>query len=139
MKLSAIVAEINRLLAGELLSYPALKGYLDRTIDDINTHLQSKFPAFSELDLEQDEYNYFPDRYIRQVVCVGAAWYYFISDEEGINTAPEYGSMYQRGLFFMVRDYFNQVPEEYQQTEITPLREQDGERGISVYGPSIIP
>ncbi len=144
MDLNTVVKKVNTLLAGERLTFSGMADHLDRTIDDINARLNSTFPAFSDVVAEgKAEYDYFPDRYIRSVVCVGAAWYYYTSDEEGISTAPQYYQDYERGLFHMVRDYFNQVPLEYQDNSDGALpimfNEEDGERGISVNGTSIIP
>lgn len=143
MLLENIKQIVNTLLAGERHTYNELIVYLDKTIDDINSQLNSTFPAFSELPKGKAEYDYFPDRYIRSVVCVGAAWYYFTTDEEGISTAPQYLQDYDRGLFIMLRDYFNYVPEEYQQDSLTALvMDHDlrqGERGIHIDSQSIIP
>lgn len=143
MLLKDITSRVNELLAGERHTYNQLIIYLDKTIDDINSQLNSTFPAFSELPEGKAEYAYFPDRFIRSVVCVGAAWYYFTTDEEGISTAPQYQYDYDRGLFIMLRDYFNQVPVEYQSTDLKALVMakdiEDGERGVSVDGYSILP
>ena len=143
MLLKDIVTRVNALLAGERLPYNEMLIHLDKTIDDINSQLNSTFPAFSEMPTGKVEYDYFPDRYIRSVVCVGAAWYYFTTDEEGISTAPQYLQDYDRGLFIMLRDYFNEVPIEYQSTSLKALVMakdiEDGERGISVDGYSILP
>jgi len=143
MKILDIVAGVNELLAGERHSFAQLKRFLDRTIDDINAQLNSTFPVFSELDTSAEVYDLFPDRYIRTVVWPGAAWYYFTADEEGISTAPQYQMDYDRGLFMMTRDYFNQVPVEYQATEVTPLLEQGdptlSEGGMFINGYNLLP
>ena len=143
MLLNDITRRVNTLLAGERHSFSQLVPFLDSTIDDINSQLNSTFPAFSELPEGKAEYDYFPDRYIRSVVCVGAAWYYFTSDEEGISTAPQYLQDYDRGLFNMLRDYFNQVPEKYQAQGLAALVMakdlEQGERGVSVDQQSIFP
>ena len=143
MKLQDIVAGVNELLAGERHSFAQLKRYLDRTIDDINSQLNSTFPVFSDLDASADSYAFFPDRYIRTVVWPGAAWYYYTADEEGIMTAPQYQMDLDRGLFLMTRDYFNQVPVEYQATDITPLVEQadptTAEGGMYINGYNLLP
>lgn len=143
MKLSDIVHTVNELLAGERHPMSKLIRHLDRTIDDINSNLNSTYPAFSELPLGTAEYNYFPDRYLRTVVCVGAAWYYFTADEEGISTAPQYGNDYERGLFLMIRDWHSQVPEEFQQEHTSALypthSSEQGERGVSLNGWNILP
>lgn len=143
MRLQDVIQRINTLLAGERLDMIHLRDHLDRAIDDINTNLNSTFPAFSEMPEGKAEYDYFPDRYIRSVVCVGAAWYFYTSDEEGISTAPQYQLEYERGLFYMLRDYFNDVPEEYQATGLKALpimlNEEEGERGVSIDGWSILP
>ena len=143
MKKATIAHLVNEMLAGERHTYKHLKPYLDKTIDDINQKLNSKFPAFSEVDDTDPEYNYFPDRYIRSVVLPGAAWHYFVTDEEGMDSATQYKEIYQHNIFLMSRDYFNHVPEEYQETDFTGLPDarsiRDGERGVTVDGTSIHP
>ena len=143
MLLNDIIRSVNTLLAGEREGYHQLIGHLDKTIDDINAQLNSTFPAFSELPEGKAEYDFFPDRYIRSVVCVGAAWYYFTTDEEGISTAPQYLMDYERGLFYMLRDYFNSLPEEYQETDLKALTFSSdleaGESGVEIDGWTILP
>lgn len=143
MLLRTVVSNVNTLLAGERHSFAELVTFLDKAIDDINAQLNSTFPAFSEIPEGKAEYDYFPDRYIRSVVCVGAAWYYYTTDEEGISTAPQYLLDYDRGLFIMLRDFFNLVPEEYQETDLKALVMnhdlENGESGVSVDGQSLIP
>lgn len=92
--------------------------FLDEVIDDINIALNSKFPSFSELwdNIEftgNAEYNFFPDKYIRSVVCKGAAAKFYTMDEEGSPTAEQYAMEYATALFYMIRDYIELVPEEY--------------------------
>ena len=119
MKVNEILKRVNKLLAGEQLVYSQIEEFLDSTIDDINDKLNSKFPAFSELNigsvlLDSVEYNHFPDKYIRSVVIPGAAYKFYIMDEEGMVTAEQFGYEYEKGLFMMMRDYMELVPEEYQ-------------------------
>lgn len=121
MKLLDIVNEINTKLAGETLSYSELSGFLNSTIDDVNTQLNSTFPSFTEhigeaQITEYTEYSFFPETYIRSVVIVGAAYKFYITDEEGIDTAQAYGQEYRQNLFYMARDYSHLVPTEYQAT-----------------------
>lgn len=143
MKLAVIVSRLNQLLADEHHTYSELTLHLDSAIDAVNSKLNSKFPAFSELAEGVDEYTYFPDQYIRSVVLPGAAWHYFTTDEEGISTAPQYQMDFEKGLFLMLRDYFNYVPEEYQSTDLKALVMYNdlltGESGVSVYGISLLP
>lgn len=113
MQLKDITLYINKCLAGEMLTYGELKFYLDKTIDDINGQLNSKYPAFSDSSITS-EYTAFPDQWIRSVVIPGAAWYYYVSDEEGSPAAIQYQNDYQRGLFYMLRDMIYNVPVEYQ-------------------------
>ena len=106
-------------MAGEQLVYNQLAPFFDEVIDDINTQLNSTFPAFTEIDLDtlspgEVDYNYFPDKYLRSVVAIGAACKFYTMDEEGISTADQYYTKYQQNLFYMLRDYIDQVPEEYQ-------------------------
>lgn len=114
MYIKDIVSEINRCLAGEMLSYTEVRSYLDKTIDDINTQLNSKYPVFSELADGTAEYTAFPDSFIRQVVIPGAAWYYYVADEEGSIAAQQYQQDYYKGLFIITRDLIYGVPIEYQ-------------------------
>lgn len=109
----------NKYLAGEQLVYHQLAPFFDEVIDDINAKLNSTFPAFTEIDLDtlspgEVDYNYFPDKYLRSVVAIGAAHKFYVMDEEGIPTADQYGMKYQENLFYMMRDYIEQVPEEFQ-------------------------
>lgn len=121
MQLSQIVQFTNDKLAGELLTFDLLKVHLDSVIDDINNELNAKFPAFSEFNVndhpQYPDYNFFPNKYIRNVVTLGAAYKFFITDEEGINTAVQYAKDYALALFMMKRDYMALVPEAYQDND----------------------
>lgn len=119
MLVSEIVKRVNQELAGEQLVYTKLKPFLDSVIDDINTNLNSIFPTFSDLGTALDggtvmDYDFFPDKYIRSVVIKGAAYKFYVMDEEGESIAQQYAVDYQTNLFYMVRDYIDKVPEEYQ-------------------------
>jgi len=122
MNINTIVATINKQLAGEMLRYDELEPFLDATIDDINARLSATFPTFSEWvfnhDMQYDgNYNVFPDKYIRSVVIKGAAYKWYIADEEGENASGAFGADYQAALFLMQRDYTVNVPEEYQENK----------------------
>lgn len=121
LTINDILNNVNTRLAGEMLSYDELKVHLDAVIDDINAKLSSKFPAFSEFSAakypQYPNYDFFPNKFIRSVVCVGAAYKFYLTDEEGSTTAVEYGKEYAMNLFIMQRDYSNLVPEEYQDYE----------------------
>lgn len=127
MKVTDILTRVNAYLAGEQLSYSQLKPFLDDTIDDINQQLNSIYPVFSELPASLEAYTYFPDIYIRKVVCVGAAWYFYKADEEGIDSAPAYKEQYQQALYMMSRDMMNVVPEQYKQGYVDPATLAPGE------------
>lgn len=119
MKVRDIVKLTNTYLAGEQLVYQKLVPFYDAVIDDINSRLNSTFPAFSSLEftsLEGDDatYDYFPDRYIRSVVALGAAHKFYEMDEEGVVYDISYEQDYERNLFYMTRDYIDQVPEIFQ-------------------------
>lgn len=129
MKINAIVNLINQKLAGELLSYYELSGFMDNVIDDINTELGSTFPVFTDIDGTSDTYDYFPDSWIRKVVVFGVAWYYYTMDEEGLSSAQTYQQLYFDGLFKMTRDYFDQVPDEYLQGYVDPETENESTHG----------
>lgn len=117
MKIIDIIRLVNRKLAGEQLVYDKMVDYLDNVIDDINAKLNATYPAFSIMasnPTESTRYECFPDQYIRSVVCVGAAYYFYENDEEGEETASSYKYKYMENLFYMQRDFTDHVPEVYQ-------------------------
>lgn len=113
MIITNIVSAINTKLAGETLTFNQLRLFMDEVIDDINAALSAKFPDFSSYS-EGDNYNVFPDNYIRSVLVTGAAAKFYTADEEGIMTAQAYQYDYKDRLFIMVRDYSALVPTIYQ-------------------------
>ena len=115
MRIQQIVSLVNTRLAGEKLTYKQLVSYLDQTIVDINTQLNSTFPLFSTAitDSVNGSYTYIPESYIVSVVVVGAAYKFFIDDEEGVDAAPALATEYNTNLYYMLRDYANLVPEEF--------------------------
>lgn len=115
MKIKDIVKLTNKYLAGEQLVYQKLIPFYDAVIDEINSRLNSTYPAFSSLDitdLDADTavYDFFPDHYIRTVVALGAAHKFYEMDEEGIIYDTAYDQDYERNLFYMTRDYIDHVP-----------------------------
>lgn len=119
MKITELVKLTNKYLAGEQLVYTRLQPFFDQVIDDINTNLNATYPSFSSLEYDvfypdTAVYDYFPDAYVRSVVALGAAYYFYVMDEEGIETATKYEQMYRQNLFYMIRDYIDHVPEFYQ-------------------------
>lgn len=119
MKIIDIVKLVNTYLAGEHLTYQKMLPYLDATIDDINDKLNSSYPPFSALPYTSDTattiaYNMFPDKYIRSVVAPGAAHKFYLVDDEGSDNARDLGFKYETNLFYMLRDFVEQVPEYYQ-------------------------
>lgn len=126
MVINEIVRGINKCLAGEQLLYKQLEPFMDSVIDDINDKLNSRFPAFSELDVEEVfsgnfDYDFFPDKYIRTVVIKGAAYKFYIMDEEGSQVADMYGYDYQNALFLMMRDYIEKVPRRFRSDDTGSL------------------
>lgn len=131
MKYSDILELISKQLADEIVSQAEMLGYMDRVIDDINIRLNTCFPTFTEfkvsqLDIERSEndenaldldYTAIPDKYIRTVVIPGAAFKYYTTDEEGMYAAPKYEEDYNRGLFYMERDFSFSIPQEYRMDE----------------------
>lgn len=116
MLVSNIQKLFNTALAGETLSIKEMVPHLDAAIDSINEKLNTCYPVFSDLDLTVAgaAYDYFPDKYIRTVVIPGAAWHYYVMDEEGLQTAPQYQLDFENGKFVMQRDMLYNIPEEYQ-------------------------
>lgn len=116
MKLTDIKTLTNTRLAGEQLTYSALVPYFDAVIDEINEKMHACFRTFSEVNPtgfgEPSVYEEFPDRYIRTVVCIGAAAKWYVDDEEGIETATALKMQYDNNLFVMVRDYGPLLPDD---------------------------
>lgn len=126
MNREQIIKRVNTLLAGELLDYIDLEIHLDQVIDDINSELNTKYPVFSEFTLQEypdkfPDYDFFPEKYVRNVIPVGVASYFYITDEEGIETATEYKRKYDKVLFEMIRDFTEYVPDEWKDDKITSL------------------
>jgi hypothetical protein len=140
MLLSQVQKLFNDALAGETLSYKEMLPHLDAAIDEINTRLNTIYPVFSEVpyDTSESEYNFFPDKYIRMAVIPGAAWHFYVMDEEGLQTAPQYQANFENGKFIMQRDMLYKIPEEYQDDDnngfIVGDPESDifGDRGLVV-------
>lgn len=139
MELTQITKQVNTLLAGEQLSYTQLRPYLDQVIDDINSQLNSVYPTFSELPESVSNYMFFPDNYVRQVVCYGAAYYFYLADEEGSPTAMGYAQRYKQNMFYMVRDWLHAVPLIFQDCDRNggnaPLESTTTDTGLGI--PSI--
>lgn len=115
MQITQVVKLFNEALAGESLTLREALPHLDSAIDRINSYLNAAYPVFSSLDTTTAvEYNFFPDQYIRTVVIPGAAWHYYVMDEEGLMTAPQYQRDFEQGLFVMLRDMLYKIPAEYQ-------------------------
>ena len=140
MLLTTVQKLFNDALAGETLSYKEMLPHLDAAIDDINAKLNSTYPVFSEVPYEtsESEYSFFPDKYIRMVVIPGAAWHFYVMDEEGLQTAPQYQADFENGKFLMQRDMLYKIPEEFQDDDqqgfIVGDPESDifGDRGLVV-------
>ena len=135
MRVSQIVQQINRHLGDEFCSVAELTNYMDRVIDDINTRLNSKFPTVGEViaaagGTTDPDYNVFPDKYIRSVLVVGAAYKYYVTDEEGNITAQQYGADYNQNLFYMERDYSFSIPEIYRESEQGFITNSDADAGV---------
>lgn len=63
---------------------------------------------------DRTNYDVIPDKYLRSVVALGTALYYYTADEEGEQIALDYQRRYEQQLFYMVRDYHALVPPEFQ-------------------------
>lgn len=114
-----LVAEINKKLNGEMLSFTDLLVHLDKVIGDINDRLHSCFPSFTEAEAlpgYSGDYNFFPEHYITTVVIIGASYRFYETEEEGENVAMTYYGDFQTGLYMMQRDYGPIVPPIFQRT-----------------------
>lgn len=132
----------NEKLAGEQFRYSEIVSFLDLVIDEINADLSACYPALSMFEPETfpgykkelyttydsdgteiidekkqqdvyEDYDLFPDKYIRSVLIPGAAYKWFSVDEEGASTAPLFQQEYEKARFEMLRDYIDYVPFEF--------------------------
>jgi hypothetical protein len=132
-----ILKIINSKVYEGLYSFEDVEQDLDDSIDAINESLNTKFPYFSEkLTTDSAEYTYdlngtevpiFPEKYIRSV-CIN----YVIMEK--MREEDEFGMLFQTanqkylaGIDTMFRDFYNRVPEIFQDTEGGYL-ELDGEK-----------
>lgn len=154
MKYKDICKNFNVLLAGDNLTSKDILTHLDYTIDRINETLNTCYPTFSEwavwqnpstgLEEIHDAYDLFPDKFVRTVCTVGAAWHYYVTDEEGLQTSPQYQEDFEHALFVMQRDMLYNIPEEYMADDYQGTVQcavdhwNLGERGIQVYGDRLI-
>lgn len=102
-----------------MLTFDMLKYHMDAVVDDINTALNAKFPVFSDFNnttypTKYPNYDFIPEKYIRSVIVVGSASKFYTTDEEGVGAALSYDKEYAQNLFYMLRDYADQVPVEFQ-------------------------
>lgn len=119
MKVRDLVKLTNTYLTGEQLVYQKLVPFYDAVIDDINDRLSATYPSFSSLNfqkLDGDDavYDYFPDKYLRSVVAIGAAHKFYVMDEEGVAYDQTFNEDYEKGLFYMTRDHIDHVPPIFQ-------------------------
>lgn len=120
MKKSEIVIRVNKLIKDGLYTYNDMKIPLDDAIDRINQDLNAKYPEITSVlsDVaDTADYNLFPEKYIRAVVIPYVVGYLLRSDEEEYREPYQAAMLdYEQGASIMFRDFFNLVPEEYQET-----------------------
>lgn len=149
MTYTDITKQFNLLLAGDNLPMREVLPHCDFAIDKINEALNACYPTLTEYRFDEDgnereAYDLFNNRYIRQVVLKGAAWHYYVTDEEGLNTAPQYQQDFETGLFMMQRDTLYDIPLEYranyEQGTVRSARDHWnlGERGLTAMDPVLI-
>jgi hypothetical protein len=142
MRYNVIVSLISKKLADEIVSESEMLSYMDSVIDDINTELNASFPTFTEYKEQNTgisgtllDYTVIPDKYIRTVVIPGAAFKFYTTDEEGGYSAPKYEEEYKHGLFYMLRDFSLQIPEEYQASNQGYITIAESENPAGIYIP----
>lgn len=135
MVLLELKKSLNSLLAGEMLTMEMMKQHLNYAIDEVNTVMDTCFPAITSTELT-DEYTAIPDKYIRSVILPGAAHHYYMVDDEGTTPEQDFLRQFEINKFYMLRDYSAQVPLEYQNSDLNigsvPSEYEDslGKRGI---------
>lgn len=116
MTKDAIVARVNQLITNGLYSFDEMQFDLDDAIIAINDTLQSDFPFMSTFFATptNTDYTIIPERYIRSVIInYTVAILLKREGELGVEFSAAM-SAHQTGLSNMFRDYFSQVPVEYQ-------------------------
>lgn len=74
----------------------------------------SPYYPFPRRPKDRTVYDVIPDKYLRSVVALGTALYFYTDDEEGEQIAMDYQRRYEQQLFYMVRDFHMLVPPEFQ-------------------------
>lgn len=150
MTYTDITKQFNILLAGDNLPMREVLPHCDFAIDKINEALNTTYPTLTEYYTDEETgehrtaYDLFDNRYIRQVVLKGAAWHYYVTDEEGMSTAPQYQQDFENALFMMQRDTLYNIPLEYranyEQGTVRVARDHWnlGERGLTAMDPNLI-
>lgn len=138
MTIKDIQSLMNINLAGEQLTFKEMIPHLNYAIDEINAQLDALFPVLTIDDIS-GEYTAIPDRYIRSVVIPGAVVHFYTIDEEGNPQVPQFQIDYQKGIYYMVRDYSYAVPEEYQAdasqgSVASTYADSQGLRGLEIDG-----
>ena len=110
MTIEALKKLINATLVGDQLSWKMMVNHVNWAIDEMNSTLNSLFPA---VDSGSVSYDYIPDRYIRSVIVPGAVHHYYMVDEEGTLGGTDYLNQFESGLFIMLRDFSHLIPDEY--------------------------
>ena len=119
MRIDTITKRVNLMLANETLRYKDIEHILDRVMDEVNEELNSTYPVFSEFMFEEKDnyeanYHYIPDKYIRNVIIPGVAYYFYQEDEEGEAAAGSFNQSYRSAMWKFKRDFIMKVPAEYQ-------------------------
>ncbi len=132
MLIKNLIDRINgAYITSDYLVQPEIFYYMDKVVDDINDALNANFPVFSDWAAYvaawnianpttpklNTVYDAIPDKYLRTVVALGTALYFFSNDEEGEQAAMTYSMNYRQALFNMIRDYHALVPAIYQNNE----------------------
>lgn len=110
MKITDLQKTINQFLAGEMLSYKQQLVHINWAVDSINAQLNACFPIF---EADDTEYTAIPDKYLRTVLVPCAVWHFYEVDEEGMSQATQFQQDYAQHMFYMLRDYGWQIPDEY--------------------------
>ena len=134
-------------IASDYVRAPEIYTFMDKVIADINRRIQATYPPVSEYadfvtewnaanpdtPLTQDNYSVIPDRFLRNVMPVGVARYYYMRDEEGESVGSDYFRAYETALFEIERDLFNVVPVQFQNTEGGYITSEESDQGGGFY------
>lgn len=142
MKRSELVAKVNEQLWEGLYLYADMEEEFDEAIDEMNAELNSTYPAFGDvMTTDESTYSrlvdgvdtpYIPVKYIRNFVVPFVVAAIFRREAEFGNEYYSAKEKYEKWLGNMFRDFYTQIPVEFQEVEAGAIQVQRNAMDVEV-------